>query len=233
MSILSRRARLSSTALVLALSLAACGGGDDAETGSTTDSGSDAAVVLSQEEADGALLTLADLGDDFTELGAQDSEDQDLGCLSGLSDLSDVAAETEAENNFELETETSLRNVLTAVNSYADTATVDDAVQAFRDGLEGCETVEVTDPEGGSTLTLDVTVDDSPGIGETDDQVGFSGTGSISSPGTSYSYDVSFVVSRIDNAITVLGLIDLGAPGEDVVDALTETAVDRLASAVG
>lgn len=232
MSTLMRRAGLSSSALVLALSLAACGGDDEAG-GSSSDGGSDAPVVLSQEEADGALLTVDDLGADFTELGASDNEDQDLGCLSGLTALSDVPADTEAENNLELETETSLRSVTTAVNSYADTETVVAAVEAFRASLEGCESVEVTDPEGGSALALTVTVDDAPGIGETDDQVGFSGTGSVSAPGTSYSYDVGFVVSRVDNAITVVGLVDLGAPGEDVLDTLTETAVDRLNDAVG
>lgn len=231
MSNLLRRAGLSSGALALALSLAACGGGDD--TDAPSGAGSDAPVVLSQEEADGALLTADDLGADFTELGAQDDDGQDLGCLTGLTDLGDVAADTEAENNFELETDSSLRSVLTAVNSYADTATVTDAVDAFRASLEGCESVEVTDPESGSALSLAVTVDDAPGVGETDDQVGFTGTGSVSAPGTSYSYDVSFVVSRIDNAISVVGVVDLGAPGEDVLDELTDTAVGRLSDAVG
>ncbi|GEP39782.1 hypothetical protein NPS01_34450 [Nocardioides psychrotolerans] len=227
-----RRAGLSSSALVLALSLSACGGGGG-ESGPSSGTGSDAPVVLSQDEADGALLTLDDVGADFTELGASESDDQDLGCLSGLTELSDVDADTEAENNFELETETSLRSVLTAVNSYADTATVVAAVEAFRASLAGCETVEVTDPESGSALALAVTVDDAPGIGETDDQIGFSGAGSISAPGTSYSYDVSFVVSRVENALSVVGLVDLAAPGEDVLPALTETAVGRLTDAVG
>lgn len=231
MSTLLRRAGLSSSALVLALSLAACGGGDDSDASS--DAGSEAPAVLSQEEADGALLTTDDLGADFTELGAQDDDGQDLGCLTGLTELGEVTADTEAENNFELETDSSLRSVLTAVNSYADAATVTDAVDAFRTSLEGCESVEVTDPESGSALSLAVTVDDAPGVGETDDQVGFSGTGSVSAPGTSYSYDVSFVVSRIDNALSVVGVVDLGAPGEDVLDELTETAVGRLAEAVG
>ena len=231
MSTLLRRAGLSSSALVLALSLAACGGGDD--TDAPSEAGSEAPVVLSQEEADGALLTTDDLGADFTELGAQDDDGQDLGCLTGLTELGEVTADTEAENNFELETDSSLRSVLTAVNSYADTATVTDAVDAFRASLEGCESVEVTDPESGSALSLAVTVDDAPAVGETDDQVGFSGTGSVSAPGTSYSYDVSFVVSRIDNALSVVGVVDLGAPGEDVLDELTETAVGRLADALG
>ena len=231
MSTLMRRAGLSSSALVLALSLAACGGDDEASP--SPDGGSEAPVVLSQEEADGALLTVDDLDGDFTALGPTDNEDQDLGCLSGLTALSDVPADTEAEDNLELETETSLRSVTTAVNSYTDTETVVAALETFRASLEGCESVEVTDPEGGSTLALTVTVDDAPGIGEADDQVGFSGTGSVSTPGTSYSYDVGFVVSRVDNAITVVGVVDLGAPGDDVLDTLTETAVDRLNDAVG
>ncbi|WP_341925212.1 hypothetical protein [Nocardioides psychrotolerans] len=230
MSTLLRRAGLSSSALVLALSLAACGG--DEKSGST-DAGSDAPVVLSQDEADGALLTLEDVGADFTELGPTESDDQDLGCLSGLTALSDLSADTEAENNFELETETSRRSIVTVVNSYADTDTVVAGVEEFRASLDGCETVEVTDPESGTNLALAVTVDEAPGIGETDDQVGFSGTGSVSAPGNSYSYDVSFVVSRVDNALSVVGLIDLAAPGEDVLDSLTETALGRLVDAVG
>lgn len=232
MSTLLRRAGLSSSALVLALSLAACGGGDDG-SGSSSDTGAEAAVVLSQDEADGALLTLEDVGTDFTALGPTESEDQDLGCLSGLSELSELSADTEAEDNFELETETSRRSIVTVVNSYADVDTVEAAFEDFRTSLEGCETVDVTDPESGTNLALAVTVDEAPGIGEADDQVGFSGTGSVSAPGSSYSYDVSFVVSRVDNALSVVGLIDLAAPGEDVLDSLTETALGRLNDAVG
>lgn len=231
MTSLLRRAGLSSSALVLTLALAACGGGDEGSPSS--DGGSEAPEVLTQEEADGALLTLEDVGSDFTDLGPADDPDRDLGCLTGLTDLSEVAADTEAEANFELDSGSSLRTVLSAVNSYADTETIVSAMEAFRASLDGCESVDVTDPESGTNLVLAVTVDEDPGIGEADDQVGFTGTGSVAAPGNSYSYDVSFVVSRVDNALSVVGLVDLAAPGEDVLDSLTETAVGRLVDTVG
>lgn len=223
-----RRTAASSSALLLALALVACGG----DSGSSEGSSDEAEVrALTQEQADGALLSAEDVGEGYTELGDSEDEDQEVGCLTGLGDLSDVEATTEAENNFELESESSRRNVLTAVNSYDDVATIEDAFADFRASLEGCESVEVTDEESGTTLSLAVTVDEDPGLGETDEQIAITGTGSIAAPGTTYSYDLDFVVSRLGNDLAVVGLVDLAEKGEDVIDTLVETAVQKVADA--
>ena len=68
---------------------------------------------------------------------------------------------------------------------------------------------------------------------EADDQIRLDGTGSIANQGQTYSYDLTFVASRIGNNLTVVGLIDVGAKGEDVIETLTETAVGNLADAIG
>ena len=229
MSNLLRRTGLCSSALVLALSLAACGGGDDSEP----ETKADEVTVLTEDEATAALLTIDDVGEGFTESGpSEEEDDSDLGCLSGINVLSDVENETEVENNFDQESDTALRSVLTGVNSYVDTATIEDAFADFRTSLEGCETVDVTE-ESGLNINLAVTVEDEPGLGEADDQIRLDGTGSIANQGQTYSYDLTFVASRIGNNLTVVGLIDVGAKGEDVIETLTETAVGNLADAIG
>lgn len=230
MSSTLRHTALSSAALLLSLSLGACGGGDG--SGSDAD-GSDEVMVLSEDEATSALLTLEDLGEGFTDSGpSEDDADPDLGCLSGINDLSDVAAETEVETNFDSESETALRSVLTGVNSYADTATLEEAFADFRSSLEGCESIDVTD-ESGLNINLDVTIEDEPGLGESDEQVQFTGTGSVAGQGQNFSYDITFTATRIANNLTVVGVVDVGSQGDDVIDALTETATANLAGATG
>lgn len=227
---LTRRARLLSASLVLGLALTACGGGDDGD--GETDAGSE---VLSQESADAALLTLDDVGEDFVESTGpeDDDEDSDLGCLSGMEDLDDLEADTEAEVSFDAESESSLRSVLSGVKSFEDSAAPTDALETFRASLEDCDTVNVSDPAG-FNLTLDVTVVDGEPIGEVDEQVHLTGTGQVSTgPTETYSYDLAYVLSRVGNNLSVVGVIDLGAQGDDIAESLTGTAIDRLNDAIG
>lgn len=229
-SYLTRRTRLLPAALALGLALTACGGNSEDE-GNEPDPASE---VLSQESADGALLTLDDVGAGFVDsTQPDDEEDSDLGCLSGIDDLDDLDAETEAKVSFDAETGGSLRSVLSGVKSFEDTATVTDALEEFRTAVEGCDEVNVTDPTG-FNLTLAVSVDEGEAIGDVDDQVRLTGTGQVSTgPTETYSYDLAFVASRVDNNLSMVGVIDLGAPGEAVIDALTETALERLNDAIG
>ncbi|MDP2772889.1 MAG: hypothetical protein Q8O61_04975 [Nocardioides sp.] len=225
---LTRRTRLLATAVALGVVLTACGSGDD--------DGESAAEpeVLTQESADGALLTLDDVGEGFVEgTEPEDEEDSDLGCLSGINDLDNLEPETKAKVSFDAEGTTSLRSVLSGVSSFEDTATLTEAFDDFRAGVEACESVDVTD-DTGFNVVLTVDVEDGDAIGDVDDQIRFTGTGEVSTgPTETYSYELAFVASRIDNNLSVVGLIDLGAAGEDIIDTLTETAVDRLNDAVG
>ncbi|SDO66103.1 hypothetical protein SAMN05192576_0213 [Nocardioides szechwanensis] len=228
---LTRRTRLLTAALTLGLALTACGGNSEDDENEPDP----ASQVLTQELADGALLTLDDVGEGFVDsTQPEDDEDSDLGCLSGIDDLD---AGTKAEVSFDAEgnAETGgvLRSVLSGVKSFDDTATVTDALKAFRTAVESCDEVNVTDPTG-FNLALTVTVDDGDEIGDVDDQVRLTGTGQVSTgPTETYSYDLAFVASRIDNNLSVVGVIDLGAPGEAVIGALTGTAIERLNDAIG
>lgn len=222
---LTRRTRLLTAGLALGILLTACGGSDD--------DGADAGpTVLSQDSADSALLTLDDVGEGFVE-NTQPDEDEtnDLGCLSGINDLDELEADTDAKVNFDSESDTALRSVLSGISSFEDEATITEAFDDFRTSIEDCKGVDLTDPSG-FTITLAVTVVDGD-LGDVDDQIHFTGTGQVSSgPGQTYSYDLAFVASRIDNNLSVVGLIDVGARGEDVIDSLAETAVERLNDAI-
>ncbi|MDO9496580.1 MAG: hypothetical protein Q7J48_12830 [Nocardioides sp.] len=227
---LIRRTRLLTTAVVLAAVLTACGSGDD-------DPGNESAAtpeVLTQESADSALLTLDDVGEGFTEsTKPDDDDDSDLGCLSGINDLDNLESDTRAEVSFDADGDTALRSILSGVSSFEDTATITDAFDDFRSGVEDCDAVDITDPDG-FRITLDVTVDDGDNLGDVDDQIRLTGTGEVSSgPTETYPYALAFVASRIDNNLSMVGLIDFGEPGEDIIDTLTETAVERLNDAIG
>lgn len=227
---LTRRARLLSASLVLGLALTACGGSDEGDEEPGSGSG-----ALSQEKADGALLTLEDVGEGFVDSTGPDDEDEDsdLGCLSGIEDLDDLEADTTAEVNFDAETESSLRSVLSGVKSFEDEATPTGALEDFRASVAECDTVNVTDPSG-FNLALEVTAVDGETIGDVDDQVHLTGTGQVSTgPTQTYSYDLVYVVSRVGNNLSVVGVIDLGVKGEDVAESLTETAIERLNDAIG
>jgi hypothetical protein len=227
-----RRTGLSAAALVLALALAACGGDDDSgDSGGKADSGP---AVLTQEEADGAALTAEDVGEGFTaekDDDADDDADADLGCLTGITKLGDVKAATETEFNIDAESETAARSVLSVVNSYEDTATIEDAFADFREVIEGCDSIDVTDEEG-VTIVLDVTLVDGEPIGEVDDQLSFTSTGSITNGEQSFPYELAFTASRIENNLSVVGVMDVGEKGEDLMVTLTETAVQRLNDAI-
>lgn len=222
---LTRRTRLVSASVALCVLLTACGGSDDEPA--------DEPEVLSQESADSALLTLDDVGEGFVDSTEPEEEESDLGCLSAIDDLDDLDADTEAKVSFDAESDAALRSILSGVSSFEDPTILTDAFDDFTETIEGCELVDVTDPSGFDlVLTVDATEGDV--IGDVDEQVRFSATGQISTgPGETYSYDLAFVASRIDNNLSVVGVVDVGARGEDVIDALTETSLERLHDAIG
>ncbi|MCD4534034.1 hypothetical protein LRP67_08085 [Nocardioides sp. cx-169] len=252
MSTATRHTGLGAAALTLALCLAGCGGDDgDASDGgrSASESASESAnesasgtataggpAVLSQAEADQAALTAADVGEGYVAEKDDDTDDvdDDLGCLNAVQVLSDFDAQTEAEITIEPENEAegSYRSVLSVVSSYADTATVRDAFATFRRDIDACDAVDVTDDDG-VTITLEVTHPTAAPIGEVDEQVSFIATGTVSSAGQSLPYRLAFAASRVENNLSVVGLIDVGQVDADILPRLTETAVERLNAVVG
>lgn len=220
---LGRRAAAAVSAGML-LSLAACGG-----TGSSGGK-VDEVEVLTQQQAEEALLSAENLSEQYR-VAPDDQDDNDdltdMGCLTALGDLEEKEADREAEVDYEFDDEMGLPVVFSAVSSYAKTGDLTDAFERFRSEMEGCDRIEHTD-EDGATMTLDLTIDDEKVTTDVDDQINFSGTGSIESEGFELPMGLWFTVARVDNHLTMVGVSDLGDGGSSMIGSLAEVAVDRL-----
>lgn len=212
------------SAVALALVVTGCGG--DGGSG-----GAEENSPLSQEQADTALLTEANLGEGFVVNPDEDEDDSEgLGCLSFIADLgkSEDAATT-AEIDYEFESELGNPAVISIIESYDDTDSAEALVETLRGGLEGCDAVDYED-EDGSTFSLDVATDDEQTADGTDDQLNLTASGTIASGGMEFPFTLALSLARVGQHLTMVGVTDLGSSSSVDVDAYTQIAVDRLAA---
>ena len=227
----SRAVRAVAALTVLPLALLACGsdGDDDASaTGDAapaeTETAADA-VVLSQAEAESALLAAADVGPEFVETELDESEDEaggDLGCLTELDQLETTAdSATEAEVQFDDEFGGQVSNFVASFDS-ADA--VEQSLQAILDSLDGCTSVEAE--EDGVQFSLEVSVDQESVGSPVDQQVNIIASGTGVSEGLELPIAIGFSLARLDNNLTGVSVVEFG--GSERLFAYTETAVAKL-----
>lgn len=220
----------------LAVALIGCGSEDDADTSA---SGTEAAsptpaepesdtTVLSQDEVELALLTAADIGTGFTETEtddaaeADDSESGDFGCLSELEDLDALTdPETEAEVAFD---DGSGVSVASSVASFADPEALSQELASIRDSLEGCTSVDTE--QDGVQISLTVSVDEERADSTVDEQLNIIASGTGLSEGLEIPVALGFSFARLENNLTLVGVLEFGGSGR--LFAYTETAVAKL-----
>jgi hypothetical protein len=183
-----RRTTATSAALVLALSLAACGGSDsddksdDTPSATTTEpttqgtesseptteatSEATSGSVPTEDELAAALLTAADVPADYTLTPAEDENDDndtfEGTCLADVGKFSDALGfepDSEAEAEFSTESKTAQGSVTSKVQAYADPAAVAPAFADFTDTVQTCTSVSTTDPDG-VAIDLQISYDD-------------------------------------------------------------------------
>ena len=93
--------------------------------------------------------------------------------------------------------------------------------------MDDCRHIEFTD-EDGATITLDVDVDNEKTTNDVDDQVNFTGTGTVSTDGFELPFGLWMAVARVDNHSTMVGVADLGDSSAQLLDSYTKIAVERL-----
>lgn len=209
-------------ALPLALTLSACSGDEAA-----------APDLLTQAEADQALLTLEDVGEGFEEVEPEDEDDADagLGCLDAV-ELDEADADVEAEAQFDATNEFGLPSVLSSVASFSAQSTLEDALESFRSALEDCTSVDETD-EDGTRFTLDVATDDTATDG-VDEQLNLVATGTVFAGGLEVPFGFWVSVVRIGNDGAFVGYVDVeSSSGQDRVAELLEVQVEKLAEVAG
>jgi hypothetical protein len=220
----------------LSLALFGCASEDKAETpvGATetaspsTEGPGTAATLLSQDEAERALLTTADLGNDYTATVADDTapgggiETTDLGCLSVLDDLDAMTdADTLAEIGFDDGIGASVGN---SVASYSSAGEVSEDFARVKDAIDGCTSFQVE--ENAVQLSLNVSVDEEPINPTVDEQLNITVSGSATSQGVDLPVSLGFSFVRLENNLTTVLVFELSS--SDRLPSYTEAAVARL-----
>lgn len=179
-----------------------------------------------------ALLTADDVPTGFVEAATDEDDNPQPGCLAAVASLSDLGAETETRQTFEWERELGSVLILSAVSSYDDEATIIDAMEELRSGLEGCRTVSETD-EDGFRVDLELTGDKSPTNDEADEQVNLRATGTVTTGVDVFPSAAALTFARVANHLAVVAVVEfgdaLGAGGD--VDDYYQTVIERLADA--
>ena len=209
-------------------SLTACGGSDT--EGSSEESSSAELEVLTDEQAEQALLSETAMGADFTAgEPSEDSNDGAPGCLSALDDMDDIGSETKAEVEYTSTSEVGLPSVEHSVFSYTEVEPISARIEEVSTALEGCTTVNDTD-EDGTAYLLDVTVDTETTSEGADEQITVAAAGTITSAeGQEIPLGVYMSSVRVENHVSVVVYTDI--PDDDAVaTAAFESYVDAGAS---
>lgn len=213
-----------------ALSLTACGADDDGPSGSDA-AATEELAVLTEDDLGQVLLSEAAMGPGFTKVDSDDEEDgdDDLGCFTDIGEEFDEAEEVEAasaEVDYEARTDFELPAVTMAAVSFDDVDEADDRIDRFRDAIDGCERVDVTDDED-VTTQLDITVDDSPYTNLVDEQLNIAATGTVES-GLEFPISLEFTIARVDNNVVFFAFTDIVEDAGDATRTYSTALIERL-----
>ncbi len=215
------------TLAALALTtLTACGGGGEDSGESTGES--EELTVLTDEQAEQALLSETVMGADFTAGEPSESaNDGAPGCLAALDDLDDIGAEIEAEVEYTSTSEVGLPSVEHSVYSYTEIDPISERIEEVSTALDGCDTVEETD-EDGTEFTLDVTLSTDTTSEVADEQIALTAVGTVTSQGQQLPLGVFMSSVRVDNHVSVIVYTDI-PDDEETTQAAFESYVDAAA----
>ena len=233
--------RLPALALATALTLAplaGCSDDGDGDGGRRPELSQDGgARELTQAELDRALLTTANLSDEFEVDPPDDDEDDDsdepdLGCLFAFEDVEDDEDDDEGEIAFSAKPEPGLPGIF---HFLAVAGTEDEAqrgIEEISDLLDDCERVDTRDDDG-TRWKLDVSLDRSGWAEQADSQVNLTAVGTLGMDTLELPLTIELSVVRVDNGVSITAFFDItddvGSAHEDVTDAATA----RLAAVLG
>lgn len=206
----------------LLLALAGCGDSDSEEDTGGDSGGETGATVLTDEQASSALLTIDDVPEGFAE-DEDENEDDQLGCLDVISDLTEADADTEAESQFA--TEDGGVGIISGIKSYEADVDATEELADFGEEISECTSVDETQDE--IRAQLDVTSD------VADDEISVEVSGTVSGATIeTLPYDLVLTATRVDNNLAIVGAFELAEAGVVAeADALNQTVLDRLTEA--
>ncbi|MET3961081.1 hypothetical protein ABIE44_001015 [Marmoricola sp. OAE513] len=226
---LTRLSASAAAALVLGAVLTGCGSDSKSDDKSDKADKAPKVTALSTADAEKALLTLGNLGDNgFTLDEDADHTSGAPGCLDGFDAITDASdAPTHVVRDFTAGSETGFPLISSSVDSYDSVEDAKEALEDFRDAMADCTTVDDTDSDGVATK-LAVTTSDDKTDDSTDDQVNLTAVGTIAATDGSYPLGLWAAAVRIDNHVHVItvGDLDDAAPGD--IEELVQVVNDRL-----
>lgn len=233
--------RASLPVLALSLVLAGCGGGGD-EKGESDGAGP---TTLSASQVKDAVISLDDLGSDFTldDEDDDDDDDPDLGCLGDLGTVLDeekdgsgkkfTKAAAKAEVEYKADSDAGMPFVFSSVYSLKKPDEIADAFAIFESAFADCTQVDTTD-EDGARIQLDISVDTVAADGA-DSAVSMTAAGGFSIPGPQnleirLPFFLKMSMIQVDNNLTMIGYGSLVEEKEGLedLDALTDLGIRRL-----
>lgn len=226
-----RQAMLALAAAVSLTTLAGCAGDDSGTIGAPASTPSEspspddsASGPLSQAELDRALLTTANLSDEF-EVDPDDSEDDgdepDLGCLFAFEDVEDDDDEG-GEIAFAAKDDPGLPGVFHFLTVTPSEELAEQGLDEITDTLDDCERVDTTDDDG-THWQLDVSLDRANWSAHSDAQVNLSAVGTLGMNALELPLTIELTVVRVDNAVSITAFFDItddvGSAHRDLTDA--------------
>lgn len=220
------------------LSVSACGGtadenGDAAASESPSASPTEELEVLTEEQAEQALIPETTMGDEFKGIEPTDDDTEvDLGCLNALDELEELDAETEAEIEYVPADDSGFPALEHSVFSYSEPEVISDRIEEVTAALDGCDSVDVTDDEG-TRFALDVSFESGATTDGADEQVSLQASGTIATPDQEVPISLYLSAVRVDNHVTAVIYSELSddvTAGVEQFDSYVTEATARLAA---
>lgn len=211
------------------LLLAGCGADEDGPSGAEAAT-SEELSVLTEDQLEQVVLSGNALGPGFKKVeSSEDEDDGDLGCFNDLSDEFDEADKVDAPSvdaDYEAITDFELPSLTMSAVSFDDIATANDGIDRFRDAIDGCDSVNVTDEED-VTTQLDITVEDAPYTNLVDEQLNIVAVGTVNS-GLEFPIYLGFTIARVDNNLVFLAFSDLVEDAGNATRTYATSLIERL-----
>jgi len=211
-------------ALALGVGLSGCGGGGDDDPPPTT------------ADLNGALLAIDDVPEDYEQGEPTESSDDDNGvfagtCFADIVDFEERAGEPQVEARTRFtQTEADIPSEISAgVSYYDDEPALAKAWDGFVADMSAC-TSGTTTTEGGATIDLTLTIDDSVSLEGADDQAEVTMAGTITGGQDSIPITIKAITVRLGHYISTVGTYDLGKDGSagDEIGNLTAGQFERV-----
>ena len=214
-----KRIVLSALSVLAVIAVTGCG---------SSSSGSADVTVLSKAEAKKSLIGLDELGKGFRVSKDDEDDDSSMGCLDNFDGVDKVVKEpaTEAEVDYEADSDIGLPGVFTAVASFKSLAQAEKGMAAVRKALKDCTAVDETDKDG-AHFKLKISTDDDKAGPRADDEVNLNATGTIQTEGIEAPMAVHFALIRVDNHVIMNGIATVAEDARDEAKEIAEVSLSR------